>query len=196
MSLIADGKFSEALESNTLNSFEQAYCLYRLNKYQQALDAIECESGLKYQHLRAQIYFRADNHEMAAQVYSEILAQTKPSDPYYMELQTNCNAVVANATASNSLLDKNIYSTNNDSFEILFNLALIRTGQMRLEEALELLEIASSSCRLELEQEGYSEQEIEKECAVILAQLGHVHQLLGHDEQARELFKSIQDAGY
>ena len=70
VNLLQLGKFKEALHQMETQSgladmvdltFEKAYCLYKENKYQEALtvlDSSRSSNGLKHKELRAQLFYR------------------------------------------------------------------------------------------------------------------------------------------
>ena len=85
-------KWTEALTlaSRTESKFEKAYCLYRLNRFEDAMKSLKEEKkndDERCLHLEAQILYRLDKYESAATAYDDIVSRAE--DNVGAELCTN-----------------------------------------------------------------------------------------------------------
>lgn len=75
--------------------FEQAYCYYRLNKHNEALEIINSlGNNLNYnlKELKAQVLYRLEDYSECVKLYRDIIKNT--SDEYEDEHQTNMSAAL------------------------------------------------------------------------------------------------------
>ncbi|KAF9959095.1 hypothetical protein BGZ72_010335 [Mortierella alpina] len=181
--------------------FEKAYCLYRTN--QLADGALLIESKRKelqasgdqlswdLRHLEAQMLYRMERYQECIELYAGMLKDTPKTSEGYSDILTNFNACKAAVLYSGAALDERwkIEDITKTTYELSFNSACARISQGDYSQALKLLEEAKTLCRETLSD--YDEDEIEQELAIIVVQTAYVHQLLGHTEQARELYHSV-----
>lgn len=90
--------YASALELVTSSSqpnldFERAYCLYRLHREREALEALPKSSSQKDQHLRAQILYRLGEYEEAQKVYNSLLPLSAGGEAE--DIRTNLMATAA-----------------------------------------------------------------------------------------------------
>ncbi|KJH42973.1 tetratricopeptide repeat protein [Dictyocaulus viviparus] len=173
-------------------AFEKAYILYRLDKNVEALEILETcgRSDHRALELRAQLYYRLDKFQEALEIFRDLLRNH--SDSYDEERKANYIAVLAQLEA---LGLKQQTSTDNESFEQLYNAAchLIEAGNHEL--ALSSLNKAIDLCRETLSEEGLDEEEIEDELAVLRVQRAYVLHKLGRKKEAIDIYKDLQAAG-
>lgn len=75
--------------------FEKAYCYYRANKPEEALTTIDKagpDVDFRIKELKAQVLYRLENFQDAANIYHEIIKNT--DDEYEDERYTNLSAVM------------------------------------------------------------------------------------------------------
>lgn len=154
---------------------EEAYCLYRQEKYTDALSTLSClpPDYVGGRELRAQVQYKHEQYLMAMQTYKELLTQGVEKD--VEERVANYYAAVSQcgrADADKADLDMTQVSCQ-ETMEQRFNLACCRLESGRGTEAMELLERAESLYRESLEEEGLTEEEIAEEMAVIQVQKGY-----------------------
>ncbi|WVQ71587.1 hypothetical protein IAR50_001127 [Cryptococcus sp. DSM 104548] len=81
-------------DSKETHPFERAYCLYRLHREKEALEALEGleEEGKKVEHLRAQILYRMGDWEKTQEIYENLLNEVDTDSPEHSDLLANIDA--------------------------------------------------------------------------------------------------------
>ncbi|KAG0011232.1 Signal recognition particle core component, partial [Entomortierella chlamydospora] len=182
--------------------FESAYCLYRTNQLAEGARLIENRrqelqsSGngtlsWNLRHLEAQMLYRMERYQDCIERYAGMLKDTPKTDDSYNDILTNFNACKAAVLYAGESLDDRwkVEDVAQTTYELSFNSACARIAKGDYTQALTLLDEAKQICRETLND--YDEEEIEQEMAIIVVQTAYVHQLLGHVEQARELYHSV-----
>jgi signal recognition particle subunit SRP72 len=177
----------EALDSiaelNTKQlQFEKAYCFYKTNQLEKSLETIENETDERFCLLKAQVLYRLDRFEECLEVYSKL--------PDEEDIETNrkaCLALMNNGTTT---------STTSNSFATIFNIGCMYANQQKYRLAEQKFIEAMEICRQDMIQEGASENEIEKEVAVIMAQQGFIQQCQGSNQNALATYRSVLASGY
>ncbi|KAF9356270.1 hypothetical protein BGX26_005492 [Mortierella sp. AD094] len=182
--------------------FESAYCLYRTNQLAEGARLIENkrqelqssgDGSLSWnlRHLEAQMLYRMERYQDCIERYAGMLKDTPKTDDSYNDILTNFNACKAAVLYAGESLDDRwkVEDVTQTTYELSFNSACARIAKGDYTQALKLLEEAKQICREALKD--YDEEEIEQEMAIIVVQTAYVHQLLGHAEQARELYLSV-----
>ena len=99
--------------------FEEAYCLYRLNKPELALEVLEKTTDKqisdRVKELKAQVYYRLEMFEESYNLYRDLLKNT--SDDFEQERLTNMQA--AGVFVKNAPVTKD----DDDSYEMCYNRA-------------------------------------------------------------------------
>ncbi|KAL1411291.1 hypothetical protein Q8F55_002242 [Vanrija albida] len=74
--------------------FERAYCLYRLNREREALDALVAipNHSRRENHLEAQVRYRLGEFEAAQKIYNDLLTGLSTSSTEYDDIRTNQSA--------------------------------------------------------------------------------------------------------
>jgi tetratricopeptide (TPR) repeat protein len=199
LSLIEQAEFAKALKLETLTPVQSSYCLYRLNKLEEALDKLPKNPSPASSHLKAQIFYRMERYEDAAKLYATLLSGSHISlitsdvkETYQSELETNCNATMAAAFSSGS--ETTLCAFEKGSYELIFNRALVLAAQSRYEDALALFSGLEDICTNELKEIEADQGEIDKEVGKIRVQIGVVLQLMNEAEKAVEIYDSIVDS--
>lgn len=117
--------------------------------------------------------------------------QIDSKETYQTELETNCNATLAASISAGSPVTNDIFIQNDDSYELIFNHALVLTAQSRLTDALVLLSNLPDICTKELKESETDQSEIDKETSKIRLQIGVVCQLMNERENSVEIYDSI-----
>lgn len=148
---------------------EEAYCLYRQEKYQDTLSVLSTlpKDEAKVMELEAQVAYRQENYQKAQALYEQLLGLEKDQEERR-----------ANYYAASSLCGDNVERTSPDitnTMEQCFNLACSCLLSGRGQDAMELLNRAELLYRESLEEEGLSEEEIAEEMAVIEIQKGYCY---------------------
>ena len=187
VSLIHLSKFDSALEViRSLNKsrkggegkvfqLEEAYCLYRQDKYEETLSVLSGlpQTDAKVQELTAQVAYRQEQYQKAVQLYQQLLEVTESRQErlanYYAAL-----SLCPGASNQASLIEEAA-----ESMEQCFNLACYSLLKGQCQRALLHLIKAETLYRASLEEEGYSEEEIAEEMVVIQVQKGYCYQVSG-----------------
>ncbi|KAL6735102.1 hypothetical protein Aduo_005577 [Ancylostoma duodenale] len=173
-------------------AFERAYIFYRLEKNDEALEALEACDPKDHRalELKAQLCYRLDRFQEAYEIFRDLLRNH--SDSYDDERKANYLAVQAQLEAMGVKQQTN---DDNETFEQLYNTAcqLIEAGNFDV--ALTNLDKAIASCRETLSEEGLDEDEIEDELAMLRVQRAFVLHKLGRKKEAIEIYKALQAAG-
>ncbi|CAE8641990.1 unnamed protein product, partial [Polarella glacialis] len=137
-------------------SFERAYCLYRLNRFQESLEILngarkgqnDPEEIARQARLEAQVRYRMADYQACADMY-EKLSKDDPEDTGLL-----VNAVASHVSGDRpnkalSLLNKN-EELLESSYELCFNFSCALIDGGRLQEAEERLNQAKDICVQEL----------------------------------------------
>mmetsp|Transcript_20809 Transcript_20809/g.58628 ORF Transcript_20809/g.58628 Transcript_20809/m.58628 type:complete len:665 (+) Transcript_20809:65-2059(+) len=181
-------------------AFERAYCLYRLNRFQEALDALARgeqvpEEQDRRTRLEAQIRYRMGDYQACADMYEKLYREDTEDTGLLVNAVASCvsgdkpREALRMLNAEESLLDS--------SYELCFNLACAQIDEGKLAEAEVRLEKAKELCVEELVQaEDLAEEdaallEDHEELAAIRVQQACVLQRRGATEEASELYNRV-----
>lgn len=205
--LLSSSRWAEALQVCEKNkedqetlAFERAYCLYRLNRFQEALDAVgqvdqSPEEQARRTRLEAQIRYRMGDYQACADMYEKLYADDSEDTGLIVNAVASCvsgdkpREAVRMMHSEETLLDS--------SYELCFNLACALIDEGRLTEAEARLEKAKELCVAELMQaEELSEEdagllEDHEELAAIRVQQACVLQRRGNTEEAMDLYNRV-----
>ena len=129
---------------------------------------------------------RLERYEDCFTVYRDVVKNT--SDDFDVERLANLAAV------SSSLNDTDLNDSNDDeaSYELVYNRACALLARERFVEAEAELRRAIDACAAFLREEDESEEDIEKETAIIRVQLGYCLQMLGREKEAGALYNQVR----
>ncbi|XP_038065428.1 signal recognition particle subunit SRP72-like [Patiria miniata] len=171
--------------------FEKAYCQYRLNRIQDALNTIQAvgNPSPKLKELKGQVLYRLEQYKECLDVYKDLIKNT--SDDYDEERATNLSAVVAalQLWQQEPVADLGL---KEDTFELSYNKACLLLGQGEYKQALDQLDLAEELCKDGLEDEAeMTADEIEAELGVIHVQRAYILQLQGKTEEAMKIYNQL-----
>eukprot|EP01135_Chromosphaera_perkinsii_P005038 Nk52_evm15s311 gene=Nk52_evmTU15s311 len=179
-------------------AFEKAYCQYRMHKLEDALKTIRENQGeedkFRFRELEAQVLYRMENWTKCIDIYGNL---RKESNDNSVERETNLSAVIAMLGQKDLNGALNIKSKMKlggeepSSFEMCYNAACLEIHMGNLKAAEKILLEAQEICKQTLEEEDFSEEEIESELAVMKVQMALVYQLNGKTEEALEMYNSV-----
>ncbi|CAO1942575.1 unnamed protein product [Urochloa humidicola] len=198
---IRDDKIDEALAAMRAAerlpidlSYYKAYCYYRQNKLQEALDLLRGqEETVAVLQLESQILYRLgrmndcmntfeklqkfkiDSMDLKINIIAALVAAGRAS-----EVQATVKALKVDLT-TRALRDAR-------SFELAYNSACSLIENKKYSEAKEQLELAKRIGKEELMVEDYAEHDIEYELAPVSAQLAYVQQLQGQSQEAMQTY--------
>ena len=149
-----------------LYKLEEAYCLYRQEKYDATTHILSTlpADDLRVTELLAQVAYRQEQYVRAMEAYQTLLNEEK----HRQERVANYYAAVFLAGG-----DTEVGVVVSDTMEQCFNLACCQLVRGRQEQAMQLLDRAEGLYRESLEEEGLTEEEIVEEMAVIEVQKGY-----------------------
>jgi signal recognition particle subunit SRP72 len=152
-----------------LYRLEEAYCLYRQDKYQDTLSILATlpRDDHRLMELEAQVAYRQEEYAKARERYEQLLSLEKDKE----ERVANYYAA---ASLSGEVAMGDVPRLSN-TMEQCFNLACSRLVSGRGEEAMDLLNKAESLYRQSLEEEGLTDEEMAEEMAVIEVQKGYCY---------------------
>merc|ERR1712137_387435 len=166
---------------------ETAYTLYKLRQHQEALDTINTIDSptIAQLHLKGQTYYRLGDHEKCKQIFQTIKEKEDSS-----ELMVNIAAVNCLANTMSKEM-KQAQNSNQDSYELAFNVSCLLLQNNELADAEQQLLLAEKIAKEILPQQEYTEKEIIDELAGIKVQLAYIYQLTNREAEAIELYESV-----
>ena len=188
-------KWTEALSlaSRIESDFEKAYCLYRLNRFEDALKSLKEEKDKddeRYLHLEAQILYRLEKHEDASNAYDEIVSK---GDKIDAEICTNAIAASSMANRDKNSLKKLLEVSSKVSekrHELLYNVGTASIFKGDRSSALKYLLKAREACADAYDEEDEKE-EMEDERSIVDVQLAYLEQLKGNEVVALKAYEEI-----
>ncbi|CAM6103196.1 unnamed protein product [Calypogeia fissa] len=172
-------------------AFQQAYCLYKRNRGQEALASLKTvQRDAKVLQLEAQILFKLGDFASCVSTYQELLQN---HEVHSDEVKSNIIAAYVSGGRSRevqAVMDSMKASARND-FNLAYNAgcSLIERGE--LSKAEEHLLLARRIGQEKLIEENFPEEEIEDELAPISVQLSYVHQIAGNSAEALEGYNTL-----
>ncbi|KAK3284578.1 Signal recognition particle core component [Cymbomonas tetramitiformis] len=196
VSLIQLERCSEALATcgaTTELQFEKAYCLYRLSKFDEALEVCKSVQGEKSSpllQLEAQVLHRLDRAQECIAVYGELLQKQKTQSS---NVGTNIVAayVEGGRSAEVPALMQELKLRTKDSFELAYNNARALSAVGDFEAAEEQLLLAQRLGKEVLLEEDMPEAEVEEELMPITVQLAYIAAQQGRTAEALEAYTSV-----
>uniref|UniRef100_A0A0B7AE88 Signal recognition particle subunit SRP72 n=1 Tax=Arion vulgaris TaxID=1028688 RepID=A0A0B7AE88_9EUPU len=188
------GSFDEALTAlnkdkthSGLLKFEKAYCEYRLNRTNEALNTLRSITNhdVRTKELLCQVLYRIEQYEECYNLYRDVIKNSQ--DDYDSERETNLAAVVASLQMWD-LKEMNDPGLAESSYEICYNNACYYIGKGDLKTALEKLDKAEELLKTDTDM---SEEELDEELAIIRVQRGYVLQCQNKNDLAAQLYNLV-----
>ncbi|CAL1536982.1 unnamed protein product [Lymnaea stagnalis] len=194
VSLLLLDRFDEALtalnkdktHTGTLK-FEKAYCEYRLNRTNEALNTLRSitSHNTRSKELLCQVLYRIEEYEECYSLYRDVIKNSQ--DDFDSERETNLAAVVASLQMWNQK-DMGCPDIDESSYEICYNNSCYYIGKGDLKTALEKLDKAEELLKSDGD---LTEEELDEELAIIRVQRGYIFQSLGKNDQASQLYNLV-----
>lgn len=192
--LIQLGRIQDALKlidasSDEDYAFEKAYCFYRLEKYAESRSLLlkQPQEELRVRELLAQIAFRQERYGEAREIYSRVVEEC--SDDFSKEREANFVAALAQSDGGIEVGE--LRSLPGETMEQCFNQACCFLRLEDGEKAFRVLQRAEELCRQSLQEEDYTDDEIEGELAVIRLQMGYSLQMQLKSKEALALYSQV-----
>ena len=144
------------------------------------------QDGGKVKELRAQLCYRMERYGESFELFQAVMSQI--SDDYADERITNVMAAAAMGRQNGTVTH---FEAHNTTFEQCFNSACYHLSINDGVKAEKMLVMAEEKCRASLQEDDYTEEEIEEEISVIRLQLGCAFLLQGKTEQAMQQFTTV-----
>ncbi|CAG5120167.1 unnamed protein product, partial [Candidula unifasciata] len=194
VSLLLLGNFDEALQALNKDKthsgslkFEKAYCEYRLNRTNEALNTLKSVTtqDVRTKELLCQVLYRIEQFEECYNLYRDVIKNSQ--DDYDSERETNLSAVIASLQLW-GLKDMSDPGLEENSYEICYNNACYYIGKGDLKTALEKLDKAEDLLKSDTD---LTEEELDEELAIIRVQRGYIFQCQNKNEQAAQLYNQV-----
>ncbi|MFS7933852.1 putative tetratricopeptide-like helical domain superfamily [Helianthus anomalus] len=161
--------------------FYKAYCLYRQNKLDEALEILKnLERDNATMLLESQILFRQGNMDASVDIYQNLQRSRIES----LEINLVAGLVSAGRASEVQRVMDAMRVKATSSFELAYNTACSLLETNKFSDAEQLLLSARRIGQETLMEENLADDEIEIELAPIAVQLAYVQQLLGNRQEA------------
>lgn len=166
-------------------SFLKAYCLYRLNKLDEALESLKSqERNAATMLLETQILYRLGRMDVCLEIYQKLQNSSIDS------LEINFVAALVGAGQSSEVqrVLESLKVKPTSSFELAYNTACSLIERNKYMDAEQLLLSARRVGQESLMEDNWADDDIENELAPIAVQLAYVQQLLGNKQEAMQAY--------
>ncbi|XVE92234.1 hypothetical protein REPUB_Repub01dG0079400 [Reevesia pubescens] len=195
LALIKGDKIEEALSTiQTAQkvsfdfSFYKAYCLYRQNKLDEALEFLEKQDKTHPSMLlESQILYRLGKMDACVDICQNL--QRAKIDSLEINLVAGMISAGRASEVQGTLDSLKVKATS--SFELAYNIACSLIEGNKHKDAEQLLLTARRIGQETLTEENLADDDIEIELAPIVVQLAYVQQLLGHTQEAVGAYTDI-----
>ncbi|PON71620.1 Signal recognition particle, SRP72 subunit [Trema orientale] len=169
-------------------SFFKAYCLYRQNKLDEALDSLKNqERNSATMLLESQILYRLEKLDACIDIYQKLQKSKIDS----LEINSVASLVAAGRASEVQGMMEALRVKATSSFELAFNTACSLIDRNKYSDAEQLLLSARRIGQETLMEDNLPDDEIEIELAPIAVQLAYVKQLLGHRQEVTEAYTDV-----
>ncbi|CAN7129719.1 unnamed protein product [Brassica rapa subsp. narinosa] len=195
VALVKDDKIDDAL--SVIHSFhklpidlgfQKAYCLYRQNKLDEALECLRGrERDSETLLLEAQILYRLGKTDACVDVYRKL--QNSEIETAEVNFVASLVSAGKASQVKGALESWKIKPTS--SFELAFNTACSLIENNNYADAEQLLLAARRIGQETLTDDGFADEDIENELAPIAVQLAYVQQVLGQTQESTSSYADI-----
>ncbi|KAK4419545.1 Signal recognition particle subunit SRP72 [Sesamum alatum] len=169
-------------------SFFKAYCLYRQNKLDEALESLKGQEGNSATMLlESQILFRLGKMDACVDVYQKLQKSKIDS----LEINFVAGLVSAGRASEVQGTMDSLRVKPTSSFELAYNVACSLIERNKYKDAEQMLLSARRIGQETLMEENLADDDIEIELAPLAVQLAYVQQVLGNTQEAFESYASI-----
>ncbi|XP_011080276.1 signal recognition particle subunit SRP72 [Sesamum indicum] len=169
-------------------SFFKAYCLYRQNKLDEALESLKGQQGNSATMLlESQILFRLGKMDACVDIYQKLQKLKIDS----LEINFIAGLVSAGRASEVQGTIDSLRVKPTSSFELAYNVACSLIERNKYKDAEQMLLSARRIGQETLMEENLADDEIEIELAPLAVQLAYVQQVLENTQEALESYSSI-----
>ncbi|XP_021745013.1 signal recognition particle subunit SRP72-like [Chenopodium quinoa] len=166
-------------------NFLKAYCLYRLNKLDEALESLQSqERSTATMLLESQILYRLGRMDACLDIYQKL--QNLGIDS--LEINFVAGLVGAGRSSEVKRVLEALKVKPTSSFELAYNTACSLIETNKFVDAEQLLLSARRVGQESLMEDNWADDDIENELAPIAVQLAYVQQLLGNTQEAVQAY--------
>ncbi|CAL5219381.1 g1203 [Coccomyxa viridis] len=178
-------------------SFEKAYSLFRLQKFEEALAAVQQnpeDRAVARLNLQAQLHYRMGGSAEAIRIYHQLFKDHKVSS---LDLRTNVLAAYVSGNRAHEVpaVMEAMKISSKDSFEIGFNTACGLLAAGDYVKARSELEHAQRLGRETLLDEDLTDEQIEDELAPVTVQLAYASSQLGNPAETLSTYEGMLSGG-
>ncbi|KAG7979909.1 hypothetical protein I3843_05G154300 [Carya illinoinensis] len=168
--------------------FFKAYCLYRQNKLDEALESLKRQEGNSATMLlESQILYRLGKMDACMDIYQKLQKSKIDS----IEINSVAGLVASGRASEVQRMLDTLRVKATSSFELAYNTACSLIERGMYTDAEQLLLSARRIGQETLLEDNLPDDEIEIELAPIAVQLAYVQQLLGHKQEAIQAYTDI-----
>eukprot|EP01059_Diplonema_ambulator_P001612 TRINITY_DN11382_c0_g1_i1.p1 TRINITY_DN11382_c0_g1~~TRINITY_DN11382_c0_g1_i1.p1 ORF type:complete len:638 (+),score=242.96 TRINITY_DN11382_c0_g1_i1:36-1916(+) len=183
-------KFIEEQKVAKAYSVQLAYAYYRLNKLQQAEQALKAGpmATEAEKHLLAQIMYKKEDFRKAAELYTEI---KKGQDEEEEEVLVN---LTASLICDNDIADAGRYLNIQDSdltHDLLCNKASMFMAEHQWRRAEKCLEAAAADQREAAKEDGATEEQLKDYLATVNVQTAYIAAQRGETDRAEQILNEV-----
>lgn len=169
-------------------SYLKAYCLYRQNRLDEALESLKIqENNPATMLLKSQILYRSGEMDACVEFYQKL--QKSKIDSLEINFVAGLISAGRASEVQKTLDSLRVKATS--SFELAYNTACSLAEMNKYTEAEQLLLTARRIGQETLTDDNFAEDDIEIELAPIAVQLAYVQQLLGNTQEALGAYTDI-----
>lgn len=169
-------------------SYLKAYCLYRQNRLDEALESLKIqENNPATMLLKSQILYRSGEMDACVEFYQKL--QKSKIDSLEINFVAGLISAGRASEVQKTLDSLRVKATS--SFELAYNTACSLAEMNKYTEAEQLLLTARRIGQETLTDDNFAEDDIEIELAPIAVQLAYVQQLLGNTQEAFGAYTDI-----
>lgn len=169
-------------------SYLKAYCLYRQNRLDEALETLKIqENNPATMLLKSQILYRSGEMDACVEFYQKL--QKSKIDSLEINFVAGLISAGRASEVQKTLDSLRVKATS--SFELAYNTACSLAEMNKYTEAEQLLLTARRIGQETLTDDNFAEDDIEIELAPIAVQLAYVQQLLGNTQEAFGAYTDI-----
>ncbi|KAE9610500.1 hypothetical protein Lal_00029643 [Lupinus albus] len=195
VALIKEDRIEDALSAirssnKSLDDFDflKAYCLYRQNKLDEALDSLKAlERTDETMLLESQILYRLGKMDASLDIYQKLQKSKIDS----LEINSVASLVMAGRSSEVQGMLDSLRVKATSSFELAYNTACSLIEREKYTDAEQLLLSGRRVGQEVLMEDNFPDDEIEIELSPIAVQLAYVQQLLGRKQDAMEAYTDI-----
>lgn len=169
-------------------ALEKAYALYKAGQLEEATATIEA-AGLgerSFQHMAAQVAYRAERFDESAGIYEKLLASEAAVEEN--DLKINSQAVHAQSEWAGMYAPAQPLVQLPDSFELCYNAACLCISKGNFGLATKMLQRAATLCKAS---DDLGDEEKEAELRPIWVQQAYVYAKQGNLKDAMDLYNSL-----